>query len=130
MLEDTTRNSAHTTHTPVLGGMSAQRSHAKRHEKKLGSDPESEAIKREINMLGTVKGKMLEWFEFLDNKINRRSSLQPTDFKNLRGVYSKERRALLTLIYKIPYKLDLVDVETISLMTNAMNDELKDILEI
>ena len=54
---------------------------------------------------------MLEWFQYLDHQINGRSSVSPVNNNNLQGVYAEERTALVQLIYKIPYKFDLVEDE-------------------
>ena len=72
------------------------------------NDRESEAILHEIKMLWIIKQKMLNWLRWLDNTINGRSLHHPLRNNNLQGIYSDERQTLLTLIYKIPYKYDLV----------------------
>ena len=72
------------------------------------NDRESEAILNEIKMLWIIKKNMLNWLRWLDNTINGRSIHHALMNKNLQGIYSDERQTLLTLIYKIPYKYDLV----------------------
>jgi len=77
--------------------------------KKEMSDRESKAILHEIKMLGIAKKNMLDWFEWLDNKINGRSSMHIVNGQaNIEGMYSDERQRLRTLIYKIPYNFNLV----------------------
>ena len=72
------------------------------------SDGESEALLHEIKMLWKSKTSMLDWCRWLDNTINGRSPMHPVLHGNLQGIYSDERQTLLKLIYKIPYKFDLV----------------------
>lgn len=73
------------------------------------SDEKSKAILDEIKILGISKANILDWFEWLDNVINGKSPKFPfNNDGNLKGRYSRERQTLLTLIYKIPSKIDLV----------------------
>ena len=71
-------------------------------------DEKSQAILHEIKMLGMSKKTMLDWCRWLDNTINGRSAIHLVLNGNLQGIYSDERQTLLKLIYKIPYKFDLV----------------------
>ena len=66
----------------------------------------SQAILREIKMLGMSKKTMLNWCRWLDNTINDRSPMHPVLHGNLQGIYSDERQTLLTLTYKIPSEFD------------------------
>jgi hypothetical protein len=77
--------------------------------KKEMSDQKSKAVLHEIKMLGIAKKNMLDWFEWLDNTINGRSPMHTVNGQaNIEGMYSDERQRLRTLMYKIPYKFDLV----------------------
>ena len=68
----------------------------------------SQAIIHEIKMLGMSKKTMLDWCEWLENAINGRVRNYTVVMTNLQGIYSDERQKLLKLIYKIPYKFNLV----------------------
>ena len=72
------------------------------------NDEKSQAILDEIKMLGISTKTMLDWCRWLDNTINGRSPIHALLNGNLQGIYSDERQRLLTLMYKIPFKFDLV----------------------
>ena len=85
------------------------------------SDEKSQEILHEITMLGMCKINMLAWCRWLDNTINGRSLEYPLLNMHLQGVYSVERQTVLTLIYKIPYKYDLLHEKYVA---NASQNKL------